>query len=76
MTHAEPRGPVGAFEWTRRLRVGEAQIVAGGFTAAGPVAVPQNVAKAPRREERRFFGSRADQIGPTTQMLLMLHRPF
>jgi len=35
MTHTEP-GPLGALDWTRRLRVGEARLVAGGFLTAGP----------------------------------------
>ncbi len=74
MIHAEPKGPVGALEWTRRLRVGEARLVSGGFIGAGPKVLPQ-VPKA-RESEERYVDTRSGG-GPSLrqQIGLMFHRP-
>lgn len=68
MTHSEPRGLIGAVEWMRRLRVGEARPVAGGFMSAGP------------KEARLGAGAWRDarisaetDLGPGTRFLQMLH---
>jgi len=47
-----PAQPIGAVEWTRRLRVGEARLVGGGFVGAGPSEDPHY------REYLREFGDR------------------
>ena len=75
MIHAEPRGPVGALEWTRKLRVGEARLVAGGYVAAGPdVAAQAGQAERRRTAPQRYPGS-GDGFSVSQQLDLMRHRP-
>ena len=71
MIHSEPRGPIGAVEWMRRLRVGEARLVAGGFMSAGPKEVPPIAAGAEWRDARISFEA---EPGLGTRLLQMLHR--
>ncbi len=74
MVHTELRGPAGAFEWTRRLRVGEAWIVNGGFLAAGP-NVLQAVPKEREQVERHLSQGQGDGPSLGRQLSLMWHRP-
>jgi len=75
MTHAEPKGPVGALEWTRRLRVGEAWLVSGGFVAAGPDMAAQAVKAERRRTAPQSYRGSGEGFSVSQQLGLMRHRP-
>jgi len=74
MTHAEPRGPMGAAEWIRTLRVGEARCIGGGFVSAGPGTLASGQPTAARGRASRQPQA-GPSTGPQTQLLSMLHRP-
>ncbi len=74
MVHTELRGPVGALEWTRRLRVGEAWTVNGGFLAAGPKVLPA-IPKESRSVERQVRRDDGEGFSIGRQISLMWHRP-
>jgi hypothetical protein len=68
--NTEPMRPIGAVDWIRRLRVGEAWLVAGGFLGAGPNSAQPSAAGAEWRDTRVRIEA---EPGLGTRLLQMLH---